>query len=177
MASPQLPFEEVSSNFTAKSRQTYANMKARFAEKQNKKGRITRIGREIPFSLEEFRGWLLVKLGGENGAVKCRYCAEYLTADTMVVDHSVPAAQGGSLDLDNLDLICKRDNDQKGGMCADSYESLLDWSALNMRSACRGNMLHRLAIAVQLAAQQRWQIIQKAKQSKAAAAPEQEEPW
>lgn len=172
MTSPQLPFAQVDTEFVKKSRQTYANMKARFTEKRNKKGRITRIGREVPFTLEEFRDWLLLKLGTEGGVVKCPYCAAFLSINEAVVDHRIPASQGGSLDLGNLDLICKQDNDQKGGMCGECYQELLEWSAVGasygdhspgVHPACRQNMLHRLAIAVQLAARQRAEMAKKFK--------------
>jgi len=162
-ATPHLPFQSVESRFTVKSQQLYNSMAQRFKEKRDKRGCVLRVGRTVPFTLAQFRAWLLEQLGGENGVVKCTYCADWLSIDTMVLDHEVPIKQGGSLDLDNLDLICKNDNQAKGGMTGESYQRLLDWSATNLPPACRADMLHRLAIAVQLAAQKRWEIVSKNK--------------
>lgn len=164
MATPKLPFDSVEDRFMERTRALHSSMVQRFSEKRNKNGRIIRIGRKVPFTLPELCEWLSRRLGGENGVVKCRFCAEWLSVDTLVLDHSIPVSQGGSLEFDNLDIICKRDNDSKGGMTAASYEKLLDWSALNLPPACRNNMLHRLSIAVQLAAQRRWDIVKQAKE-------------
>lgn len=172
-ATPMLPLKSVESRFTVKSGQMYDSMRKRFAERKSEKtGRITQIGRTLPFSKEQFRDWLIVKLGGEGGVIKCRYCAMWLSINEVVLDHADPVSQGGSLGLDNLDLICHADNSQKGAMRAESYEALLEWSALNMRPACRADMLHRLAIAVQLAAQKRWDIIKEAKKKSQQQQPE-----
>jgi HNH endonuclease len=155
-------------------------MVKRFAERRSKKGRIIQIGRQVPFTLDEFRAWLITKLGGDGGGViKCRYCAEWLTMDTLVVDHATPTSQGGSLDFDNLDVICAADNQRKGGMCAECYQSLLDWSCggntqiINgLHPACRENMLQRMQSAVSLGA---WQRREMARQAKAQPKQEEEE--
>ena len=172
--------KSVESRFTARSGSIYDGMKQRFAERKSEKtGRITQIGRPVPFTKEQFRGWLIQKLGGEGGVIKCRFCAAWLTIDDLVLDHADPVSQGGSLDLENLDLLCKLDNDAKGSMCAECYQALLDWSVPGNRQivnglhvACRQDMLHRLAIAVSLAAQQRWQIMQRAKKARVSQVPQ-----
>lgn len=168
-ATPVLPFTSVDKRFNQRSSAIYFAMANRFAERKSKKGRITQVGREIPFSLDQFREWLILKLGGENGVVKCPYCAEWLSIDTLAVDHVIPASQGGSLDLGNLDTICGRDNQQKGGMCGECYQRLLDWTAVptavagGLHPACRGNMLHRMQVAVSLGAWQRREMARNAK--------------
>ena len=169
MATPHLPLDTVEDQFDEKVNRIFYNMRSRFKEKTNKRGRVIRIGRVVPFSKEQFAGWLLRKLGTPGGVVKCVYCADWLSLDNLVLDHRMPVALGGSLDLDNLDLVCKLDNDQKGGMCGHCYQALLDWSAGERRFVavhpeCRKDMLQRLSIAVQLAAQQRWEMAKRAKE-------------
>lgn len=167
MATAKLPFASVESQFMAKSRQTFANMQARFAEKRNKHDRITRIGRELPFNLQQFRVWLLSWLGTEGGVVRCSYCETWLDIGTIVVDHRVPVNRGGDLGLDNLALCCKPCNDQKGQLLEASFRKLREFTA-TLPPECAQNIYQRLASAVQLAAQQRWQIMQKAKQAQKA---------
>lgn len=182
MASPQLPFAGVDRRFTQKSGDLYDSMVQRFKEKRDKNDRVTRIGRELPFDKARFRQWLLAKLGGSGGVVKCLYCAEFLSIDTLTIDHREPVKQGGSLGLENLDLVCDQDNQQKGGMCGDCYLKLLNWSAGEsparggLHPECRKDMLHRLAISVKLAAQQRFQIAKAAKEkAKQISQPREEE--
>lgn len=166
-ATPNLPFKAVESRFKTRTRDVYTAMGKRLAERKSAKtGRLLQVGRQVPFSLDDFRDWLVLKLGGEGGVVKCRYCAEWLTIDNLVIDHADPISQGGSLCLDNLDLLCKFDNDAKSAMTAKSYQALLDWSLTGMAPACRQNMLHRLSIAVSLAAKQRWDMAKKHRQQK-----------
>jgi 5-methylcytosine-specific restriction endonuclease McrA len=169
MATPKLPFDSVEDRFMQKSRELYNNMKQRFSEKRNKRDRIIRVGRTLPFDLAQFRLWLAHQLGGENGVIKCRYCAQFVTIDDMVLDHAMPLSQGGSIGFENLHILCKLHNDQKGGMCSACFDALLNWSAgcvvpAGIHNECRNEMLHRLAIAVQLAAQRRWDIVKKAKE-------------
>jgi 5-methylcytosine-specific restriction endonuclease McrA len=94
----------------------YSSMKARFKEKRNKRGKIIRIGRELPFDCLDFKVWAEKKLGGKAGAVQCRYCRTWLTALDVGFDHLEPVSQGGSLGLDNLDACCKTCNNLKGNL-------------------------------------------------------------
>lgn len=171
MATAKLPFSAVGSDFKAKSRQTFSNMQARFSEKRNKHGRIIRIGRELPFDLEQFRAWLLTWLGSEGGVVRCSYCSAWLDISTIVVDHRVPVNRGGDLGLDNLAVCCKSDNDIKGQLTESEYCKLIAFLQSELAGVAEQNIKQRLASAVQLAAQQRWQIIQRAKQAKKQTAP------
>jgi len=170
MATVRLPFDSVEARFTQRTGYIYDSMAKRMREKRSGTGRVLRVGRQIPFTKQEFREWLVSKLGGENGVIKCRYCAEYLSVDTFHVDHAIPIKQGGTLGLENLDLVCELDNQQKGGMCFTCYSRLLDWSAggaidsafvPGLHPACRADMLHRLAIAIKLANRAKRDIAQK----------------
>ena len=109
----------------------YRSMKQRFRERVWKSGRfagkVRTPGRQLPFSLEDFRDWFTAKLGGKDGTRQCRYCPVILTALDAGVDHVEPVAQGGSLDLANLDLCCKTCNTLKGSLSLDGFLALKDF--------------------------------------------------
>jgi len=50
----------------------------------------------------------------------CRYCGVALGVDAQV-DHAVPVARGGSNDIENLDLICPRCNQEKDSKTPKEY--------------------------------------------------------
>ena len=56
---------------------------------------------------------------------KCRYCNSPLGTDAQV-DHAIPVARGGSNDMENLDLICPRCNQEKGDKTPEEY---IAWNA------------------------------------------------
>ena len=51
---------------------------------------------------------------------KCRYCQAALRADAQV-DHAIPLARGGTNDIENLDLICPRCNQEKDAKTPEKY--------------------------------------------------------
>lgn len=102
--------------FLARTSSLYSAMKQRFSEKRNKVGRIIRIGRELPFTRDQFQNWVAMKLGGTEGAVQCRYCRVWMTALDIGFDHVEPVSQGGGLGLDNLDACCDACNRLKGNL-------------------------------------------------------------
>ncbi len=112
--------------FLKRSGSIYRNMKARFAEKRNKRGNVIRVGRELPFSLEEFRDYLSMCLGSRNasGTTPCDSCTLSLNALTLVVDHSLPVSRGGELGLQNLALLCEECNRAKGKLTASEFRAL-----------------------------------------------------
>ena len=120
---PEMPRVQA---FLARTSQIYAAMKQRFREKRNKRGRIIRIGRELPFERDQFQNWVSMKLGGPGGAVQCRYCRKWLTALDIGFDHVEPVSQGGSLDLGNLDACCDQCNRLKGNLTYATFMWLMD---------------------------------------------------
>jgi len=112
--------------FLIRTASIYNSMKARFKEKRNKRGRILRIGRELPFQRYQFQDWVAMKLGGPSGTVQCRYCRKFLTAMDLGVDHVEPVSQGGSLGFDNLDICCDECNRLKGNLTLRTFMWVLD---------------------------------------------------
>src|ERR1700752_3979145 len=96
--------------FYVRSSSIFSSMRSRFKEKRNRKGRLIRVGREIPFNLEQFRAWMSEKLGGHEGAIQCCYCGEFITAFDLRIDHTIPVSRGGSLELENLSIVCDQSN-------------------------------------------------------------------
>jgi hypothetical protein len=166
MASPSLPFRSVEQQFTARSGSIYGNMVARFQEKRNKNGRITRIGYVVPFTRDEFRDWLREQLGGEGGVRKCAYCSTYVSAADMAIDHMTPPKRGGSLGLENLAIACEPCNQIKGGMLSQSYMAFRAWALLNIDPECCKDLFKRLQSQMKLATMQRWELAKKFRQKK-----------
>ena len=105
---PAMPLELA---FLSRTSQIYSAMKARFKEKRNKRGKIIRVGRELPFDRVQFQDWMLGELGGNpSGTCKCEYCTQPLDAMNFMVDHIMPIAQGGTLGFDNLAPACGESN-------------------------------------------------------------------
>jgi len=110
--------------FHLRSASIYNSMRARFAEKKNKRGKIIQYAREVPFTLEVFRNWLISQLGTPGGCGSCAYCHRPLTAEDLRVDHKTPAQRGGSLALSNLAITCDPCNQAKGKLTAQEFDCL-----------------------------------------------------
>lgn len=105
-AQPKTPLSE----FLAKSRSRYLLMCVRQTP-----------GRQVSFTLAEFRHWLTDKLAGAQGTARCLYCNAVVNIHTLQIDHRLPLAQGGSSELSNLAISCKCCNAQKGAMRAQAF--------------------------------------------------------
>lgn len=104
-----------------------------------------------PFSLEQFRSYVLKALGGkEDGVIRCRYCMGWFSLIETAVDHAKPLSRGGSAGLENLEYPCKSCNDRKGSMSPDEYLALLAF--LETIPLARIDVLKRLEQSVKLAA-------------------------
>jgi 5-methylcytosine-specific restriction endonuclease McrA len=143
--------------FLRRTSDQFRSMARRVSELTDKRGRLIRVGRTLPFTLPEYRGWVLKQLrGAEEGCGLCAYCKRWIDAGTLVPDHKDPLARGGSLALDNLAPSCAPCNHRKGKMSAAGFEYLLACAA-KLSEPDRTDLMQRLEIAVQLAAQRRWQ--------------------
>jgi hypothetical protein len=112
--------------FMSRTGSVYHSMVKRFSEKRFKsgprKGKVFRPFIPVPFTLEEFRAWVLQELNGHmNGYGRCFYSGEPLDARTFSVDHWMPIAQGGTLDLSNLRMCSSEQNRIKGKLSPQGY--------------------------------------------------------
>jgi 5-methylcytosine-specific restriction endonuclease McrA len=113
------------SHFMRRSRDIHRHMQDRFAAKLNKKGKLIRVGRPVPFTLEQFRAWLLDQFTSVEAAIRCAYdCGAVLDILSFHTDHKTPITRGGTLDLDNLALCCDECNRIKGELTAREYVAL-----------------------------------------------------
>lgn len=142
--------------FASRTGSLYRSMQHRFAAKTNKAGRITRAGREVPFTLAQLRAAILEVYGDQYGHLLCRYCPRPLSVLTFSPDHIKPVKRGGGLGLDNLDLqCCAVCNHRKGGLTREEFQALLA-GLKTFPDAAQTDILNRLEIAVQLAAGKNW---------------------
>jgi 5-methylcytosine-specific restriction endonuclease McrA len=142
--------------FSVRTAGQYASMRRRLATKKDRRGRVLRLGVAVPFTLAEYRAWVAEQLGGTfDGTRRCSYCQNWLGWSNGVPDHVVPIARGGDPGLHNLEWICEPCNHRKGQMSKAAFTALLAFAA-TLAESDRKDLLHRLEIAVQLAAGQRW---------------------
>jgi len=134
---------QIDAIFDARSRVLYGSM-------ANRK-RIKESG-GLPFSLAEFRGWLLWVLGTKEGLVKCSYCNALLTVATLVPDHEEPLAWGKTglhvqilAALTNLVPACASGNLRKGKMSAKGFRKLVAFMVENLEPWDQNDVFSRLA--------------------------------
>lgn len=169
-AQPKLFGSTAEQDFKRLIRSRYDAMVKRFSEKRDKNNRITRHGRIVPFSLQQFQAWVLEALGGKaDGAVRCYYqCGDWITLHTMVLDHRHPVSLGGSLALTNLVACCDSCNALKGGLSEQDFGSLRNALGQQLSPFGMQEVTSRLRKSVKLAAGVRWAQKQKRKQALAA---------
>lgn len=124
-----LPLE---SAFYIRTSHNYNAMKKRFGERRIKTGRqagrVTQVGRPLPYTLDQFRDWLMQQFGGNpNSTCKCYHCPAVLDAMNVGFDHLNPVSQGGSLGLENLVPCCGVCNRIKGLLSLDTFQRLMRW--------------------------------------------------
>lgn len=110
-----------STKFKERARSLYESLRGRTREKKSKNGRITRKGYELPFTMEEFRVWLIAKFGGEEKAIQDPYTGEWITLYTCSLDHEIPLRRGGSPGLDNLCPLAPANNNCKGKLMPEEF--------------------------------------------------------
>lgn len=108
----------------SKTRQLYSDLKKR--EREYLKVRV-----ELPFTLGEFREWLLsceevVPGFTERRAWQCYLCRRYLLIHSISADHVTPLAHNGRTTLDNLKPCCTSCNRAKGAMSLSGYRAIRD---------------------------------------------------
>jgi hypothetical protein len=149
------------SKFVQLTGQTYDNMRKRLERKKLP---------PLAFSKDEYRAHVLEALNGyTDGAIRCRYCKGFFTVTEIAADHAMPLSRGGSTGLDNLEFPCRACNNQKGSLTPDEFLTLLDFLEQVLPMG-RQDVLRRLGMAVQLAAQVAQQTFMRKKRAKDAAA-------
>jgi 5-methylcytosine-specific restriction endonuclease McrA len=68
---------------------------------------------------KELRAWL------EEQPPVCTYCGGGLTQKTFSVDHALPLSRGGTNELSNLRVCCRKCNESKGAMSEPEFIELL----------------------------------------------------
>lgn len=87
------------------------------------KERASKIGLPMPFTIHQFRGWLLERFNGDvAGTTRCEYSDELLTAENFSVDHRYPVSRGGSFGMVNLSICAQKQNLRKGNMSETEYQ-------------------------------------------------------
>jgi HNH endonuclease len=117
--------QTAASEFLSITSDRYHALQQRLAEKRDRFNHVTQVGRELPFSLAEFRDRLRQLLDGEQGYTRCHYCGRPLNIITLQLDHMVPLAQGGELGWSNLCVACEPCNQMKGNTTAATFVRVL----------------------------------------------------
>jgi 5-methylcytosine-specific restriction endonuclease McrA len=149
----------------------YGGMRSRVAVKKSGTGRIIRAGREIPFTLLEFRAWVLLQFKNDwNGVCKCEYCNRWLNVQTFVVDHDIPIAPPfyGGLDLSNLRMCCEECNRLKGKVTGVKFKLFVAWCLEHLTPAEWADIAGRLKTGAGYQ-KQMWKL--RAQQSKGNGGP------
>lgn len=132
--------------FMRRTADVYRHMCDRVAEKKNKRGQIIRRGREIPYSLEQFRTFVRGHFPPDPynaWETNCRYCSGIVSLGRVVWDHEVPLARGGALGLSNLVACCSDCNSVKGKLVAAEFRALME-GLRTFPEAARNDILGRL---------------------------------
>lgn len=108
--------------FDRRSRTMYDGLRGRLAAKKWKSGaRAGTIRKEkidIPYTLDQFRGWLRVVL---EDSPHCEYCRIPIDILTISPDHEIPVSRGGSLELANLRGTDVKCNTRKGKLTGKEF--------------------------------------------------------
>ena len=124
----------------------YGRMIQRFAEKRwrsgKRQGQLREPAIPIPIIEAELCEWL--KAAFPLGcALPCRYCGAPIDAMSCSLDHAIPVARGGHINLDNLEAICERCNQLKGGLTPTEFTRLMVW-ILEQHPAAQNDVMKRL---------------------------------
>ena len=101
-----------------KSKKTYTQNERAFLLYATYKNRLR--GKPNPFNIDSFREFVSPFYNSP-----CKYCKEILTPQNISLDHELPISRGGSVEMGNLCLICKRCNRRKGELTKEEYLALL----------------------------------------------------
>lgn len=106
-----------------KRRAMKGRLKARYWKSGKRAGTLRTPGRDLPFSLQQFRDWAMKAVG--LGAVRCHYCPRAIDILSFEPDHFVPLDLGGGYGLDNLVPSCEDCNRLKDAMPPQDFIDLM----------------------------------------------------
>jgi 5-methylcytosine-specific restriction endonuclease McrA len=133
-------------HFNDATSQKRRDMAKRLKEKLWKSGKragtVRRRGRELPFTLHDFRRWVMEKVG--MGMVRCHYCPRSIDVLSFEPDHYVPLELDGGIGLDNLVPACSDCNRLKGAMPPLDFIALMEFLDTNISTVGRADIKKRL---------------------------------
>jgi len=132
-------FDEITAT---KRRSMAARLKPKYWKTGKRAGKLRRPGRELPFSLAEFRAWAMEKVG--LGTVRCHYCPRPVDVISFEPDHYNPLDLGGSADLDNLVVSCADCNKMKDAMPPHDFIALMKFVEEKLSRVGAANVTKRL---------------------------------
>lgn len=62
------------------------------------------------------------KIAQMQGTIICRYCAAPIPKGQESRDHRIPLSRNGKNSPENIDIVCKFHNNQKGSLTDAEYE-------------------------------------------------------
>ena len=145
----------------------YRNMVQRFAAKYNTAGELKKPGREVPFTLAQYREWLADMMQTTRG-IRCAYCGRPLPIQAVSPDHIQPVKRGGGLNLENLAASCQDCNRAKGELEGVEFKALL--KGLETFPAPARNYVLKCLRSAAMGARMRFFPREKAKGAKPSAA-------
>jgi 5-methylcytosine-specific restriction endonuclease McrA len=133
-------------HFNEATSQKRRDMAKRLKEKLWKSGKragtVRRRGRDLPFTLHEFRKWAMEWIG--MGSVRCYYCPRSIDVLSFEPDHYVPLELNGGIGLDNLVPACSDCNRLKGAMPPLDFIALMEFLDLHISTVGRADIKKRL---------------------------------
>lgn len=121
-------------------------MRARLGEKLWKSGKragqVRRHGQQLPFTLAEFRAWVMERIG--MGQAPCYYCPRMIDVRNFQPDHYEPLELGGGHGLENLRVACEDCNRIKGAMPPQDFIALMEFLDTRLSQRGRDDVKKRL---------------------------------
>jgi len=137
-----ITLKQFNDSTSLKRRHMAERLKEKVWKSGKREGKVRRAKRELPFTLQEFRAWVMERMG--LGAKRCFYCPRPIDCLSFEPDHYMPLELGGGVGLDNLVDCCEDCNRLKGAMPPDDFILLMAFMDTNISAAGRNDIKKRL---------------------------------
>lgn len=130
-------------------------LRAKYWKTGKRAGKLRVPGRELPFTLAEWRAWCMKNIG--FGCVPCHYCPRPVDVLRFEPDHYYPLSYGGSAGLENIVVACDDCNGLKGEIPGDDFVLFLGFIEHELSMLAYSDITKRLragAMATRLRSQQ-----------------------